>query len=262
MSAPAWISVAQDEMGVEEVAGSESNPRVMEYFATSGGTWVTDDATPWCGAFAGYCMATAGQPLPKEPLRARSWLSWGRALDEPVHGCIAVLKRGNDPTKGHVGFFMQKGKKGTIYLLAGNHSSPSGGRVSIQKFKESDVLGYRWADSSAPLPKPKQSRIVESGDATAAQGAILSAGGVGAGVVSSGPSPVAPPPPSIPSPPDIPQLSEWSYFAQTLKDFATFAVDQWVWIGVAVGVYLIFTGHLAKAARQDDALSGKTWEDA
>jgi len=207
MSAP-WIAVAQDEMGVEEIAGAENNPRILEYFETCGATWATSDSeVPWCGAFAGYCMASAGHPLPSEPLRARAWLAWGRALDKPVHGCVVVLKRGNNPRQGHVGFFMQKGKNDTIYVLGGNQ----GNRVSIVKFKESDVLGYRWADSSAPLPKPKKSRIVESGDATAAQGAILSAGGVGAGVVSSGPSPVAPPPPSIPSPPDIPQLSEWSY---------------------------------------------------
>lgn len=260
MSAPQWLTIAQDEMGVEEIAGAEHNPRVMEYFATSGGTWVKSDETPWCGAFVGFCMATAGHPMPKEPLRARAWLAWGKPLEKPVHGCVVILKRGSNPQNGHVGFFMQKGKNGTIYVLGGNQRN----RVSIEKFKAENVLGYRWAAEFAPLPKPTKSRIVESGTATSAQGAILSAGGIGAGVVSSGgPSPVTEAAPAtIPSPPDVTPIVDWQYFATTLRDFAQFAAESWVWIAAAIGVYLILTGRLATWARQEDAETGKTWEEA
>jgi len=264
MTAPLWLTLAHEEMGVEEVAGKdEANPRIMEYFgAASGSEWVKDDSTPWCGAFCSYIMSTAGHGMPREPLRARSWLTWGQPIDKPLPGCVVVLKRGSSPQSGHVGFWVQRGKNGTFYLLGGNQGS--GGKVSIAKFKESDVLGYRWPSSLAPKPpEPEKSRIVASGDATAAQGAVLSAGGIGAGLAGSGPSPsVAPAPPSVPSPPDLPQITEWQYFASTLKEFVAFAVDSWIWIAAAIGVYLILTGKLATWARKEDAASGKTWEGA
>ena len=135
----AWLQLAHQEMGETEIDGSTANPRIMEYFASVPNSgWVKDDGTPWCGAFIGYIMATSGHKLAAEPLRARSWLTWGKPLDKPIPGCVVVLKRGNNPQNGHVGLYVQPGKDSTIYVLGGNQ----GDAVTIAKFRESSVLGY------------------------------------------------------------------------------------------------------------------------
>jgi uncharacterized protein (TIGR02594 family) len=243
----AWLQLAHQEMGVEEIDGSESNPRVMEYFATCGGTWVKDDETPWCGAFTGYIMASTGQKLPPEPLRARSWLAWGQALETPVAGCVVVLKRGNNPQQGHVGFFIQATKDGTALLVLGGNQ---GNRVSIQRFKTDNVLGFRMPDG-ASAPKPENSKIISEADAVKAAGVASAGGAVTTGVVA---------PPTIPSPPDVPQIGEWSAFAATIKDFGLFAIESWPWVAAAIGIYLIMSGQAIKWFRNQNTASGKTWE--
>lgn len=243
----AWLKLAQDEMGVEEIDGSEANPRIMEYFATCGGTWAKDDATPWCGAFTGYAMATAGQSLPKEPLRARSWLAWGTAIDKPVLGCVVILKRGNNPTQGHVGFFMQATKDGTGVLVLGGNQ---GNRVSIQRFKTDDVLGYRMPDG-AKAPKPEGSRIVSEAEAVKAAGVASAGGAIATGVVA---------PPVVPSPPNLPQVGEWHGFATNIKSFGLFCIESWPWVAAAIGVYLVLSGQAIRLFRKQDTATGKTWE--
>jgi uncharacterized protein (TIGR02594 family) len=242
----AWLQLAHHEMGVEEIDGSDSNPRIMEYFATCGGTWAKDDAVPWCGAFTGHIMATSGQKLAAEPLRARSWLAWGQPLDKPVSGCVVVLKRGNNPQQGHVGFFMQATKDGKgILVLGGNQ----GNRVSIQRFKSDDVLGYRMPEGAEP-PKPEGSRIVSEADAVKLAGGASAAGGIATGIVA---------PPTIPSPPSLPQVGEWHGFATNIQSFGMFCIESWPWVAAAIGVYLILSGQAIKWFRREDAATGKTW---
>lgn len=243
----AWLKLAHDEMGVEEIDGSDSNPRIMEYFATCGGTWVKDDGTPWCGAFTGYVMATTGHKLASEPLRARSWLAWGQPLDKPVAGCVVVLKRGNNPKQGHVGFFMQATKDGKGVLVLGGNQ---GNRVSIQRFKSEDVLGYRMPDGAAP-PKPEGSRIVSEADAVKAAGVASFGGAVTTGVVA---------PPVVPSPPSLPQVGEWHGFATNIKSFGLFCIESWPWVAAAIGCYLVLSGQAIKWFRKQDTATGKTWE--
>jgi uncharacterized protein (TIGR02594 family) len=243
----AWLKLAQDEMGVEEIDGSEDNPRIMEYFSTSGGTWVKNDETPWCGAFVGYAMATSGHSLPKEPLRARAWLAWGTPIEQPVLGCVVILKRGNNPQQGHVGFFMQATKDGKGVLVLGGNQ---GNRVSIQRFKADDVLGYRMP-VGASAPKPEGSRIVSEADAVKAAGVASAGGAVATGVVA---------PPVVPSPPSLPQVGEWHGFAANIKSFGLFCIESWPWVAAAIGVYLVLSGQAIKWFRKQDTATGKTWE--
>jgi uncharacterized protein (TIGR02594 family) len=240
----AWLQLAHQEMGVEEIDGSESNPRVMEYFATCGGTWVKDDGTPWCGAFTGYVLATSGQKIATEPLRARSWLAWGTPLDKPVAGCVVVLRRGKDPQQGHVGFYVQSNKDGSsIYVLGGNQ----GDRVSIQRFNAANVLGYRMP-AGAANPKPEDSRTIAESNVVAGTGAATAAGGVAYQSV-----------PNIPSPPSMPEVGEWQVFATGIKSFGLFAIESWPWIMIATGLYLVMSGKAIAWFRKQDALTGKNW---
>ena len=243
----AWLTLAQDEMGVEEIDGAKANPRIMEYFATCGGTWVSDDKTPWCGAFAGHSIASAGHSLPKEPLRARSWLAWGTPIEKPVLGCVVILKRGTNPQQGHVGFFMQATKDGAGVLVLGGNQ---GNRVSIQRFKKDDVLGYRMPEG-AKTPVPEESRIISEADAVKAAGVASAGGAITTGVVA---------PPAVPSPPDLPQVGEWHGFITNMKSFGLFCVESWPWVAAAIGVYLILSGQAIKWFRREDTATGKTWD--
>jgi uncharacterized protein (TIGR02594 family) len=70
---------------------------------------------------------------------ARSWLNWGKTLDSPRNGCVAVLRRGNNPNNGHVAFYVGDGNS-NIRLLGGNQ----GDQVKVSAFPKTMLLSYRW----------------------------------------------------------------------------------------------------------------------
>jgi uncharacterized protein (TIGR02594 family) len=138
----AWFELAlrEEQTGVQEFPGRRENPRILDYFKAT--TYkATRDETPWCSAFANWCLKNANLPGTGSAA-AVSWLKWGRKLDAPRRGCIVVLWQeevGEDPDKGHVGFYF--GETGDmIKLLGGNQ----GNRVSIKSFPKRLVRGYRW----------------------------------------------------------------------------------------------------------------------
>lgn len=131
-----WIEVATKEIGVKEKAGSGSNPRVIEYHSATS-LKASDDAVPWCSAFVNWVFKQidlAGT----NSARARSWLQWGRAIDYRP-GAVVILKRGNDPSQGHVGFAVDK-KLFMVKVLGGNQSD----QVCFAWYPTYKVLGYRW----------------------------------------------------------------------------------------------------------------------
>lgn len=244
MSGPAWLARAHEEMGVEEIDGGESNPRIMQYFAASPGSgWVKDDGTPWCGAFMAWLMEAHG-PLPPEPLRARSWLSWGTPLDEPVPGCVVVLRRGKDPKAGHVALFQQWSKdKAHVYLLGGNQ----GNRVSIARFRTADVLGYRWP---AGVPVATGSDLANGSRIKKEARELV---GVGGATVATG---VAGKTLTVPAPPDLSPVTAWQPFLQQLSDFLVFLKTNWM---LAAGVLVCLAGARIYRWRTQDAKEGKSW---
>lgn len=132
-----WLEIAEGEIGQKEIAGDADNPSIVKYHSFTT-LHATDDETPWCSAFANYCIIAAGLEGTRLA-NARSWLKWGKPLNKPEIGCIVVLKRGNSPTAGHVGFCV--GETAThIKLLGGNQAD----QVKVSQFPKSDVLGYRW----------------------------------------------------------------------------------------------------------------------
>jgi uncharacterized protein (TIGR02594 family) len=138
-SLPMWYVIAREEMtnGVKEITGEKHNPRILQYHkATS--LKATDDETAWCSAFANWCMQTAGLKG-SGSAAARSWLDWGKKLEEPKEGCIVVFKRGSQPWQGHVGFFA--GFDGDNVLTLGGNQ---GNEVKIAPYAKNRVLGYRW----------------------------------------------------------------------------------------------------------------------
>lgn len=129
---PSWISVAEGENGVKEIEGSKHNPRVIEYHATTGK--FKDDETPWCSSFANWVMKQAGQPVTGSAA-ALSWAKYGKKIDKPAYGAIAVFDYGGG--KGHVGFVVGiDGKK--IQVLGGNQ----GNMVKVSSFGVGSVKAY------------------------------------------------------------------------------------------------------------------------
>lgn len=132
-----WYDIARGELGVQEDTGPGSNPRVIEYLRSTtleGGAASTDE-TPWCSAFANWCVERAGH-AGTDSAWARSWLNWGKATKRPRTGCLVVLKR--QVNKGHVGFFVNSTAT-QVRVLGGNQSN----RVCEQEFPLADLLGYR-----------------------------------------------------------------------------------------------------------------------
>ena len=141
---PPWFQIARQELksDVREITGKEDNPRIVEYHQTVS-LKAKDDETAWCSSFVNFCMKKA-QVNGTNSARARSWENWGKKLDQPVTGCIAVFERpAGGSAAGHVGFFISE-ENGKIQLLGGNQ----GNKVSIAPQKISRLLSYRWPDAT------------------------------------------------------------------------------------------------------------------
>lgn len=145
MTGPMWLREAQRLIGVKEVPGPGNSPVIAGWLAKLGAWW-RDDATPWCGVFAGHVMKECGHALPKHWYRAKGWLDWGVKLDAPVLGAVVVFERQGG---GHVGFIVGKDLAGRLLVLGGNQ----GDEVNVRGFEMSRVVGYRWpADYPPPVP--------------------------------------------------------------------------------------------------------------
>lgn len=106
--------------------------------------------TAWCGAFVGMVIATAlpKEPMPANPLGSRNWLKFGKPLNDPQIGAIAVFWRGSkDGWQGHVGIVVGHDKT-HLHILGGNQSDS----VSIARIAKTRLLGYRWAVTYQDAP--------------------------------------------------------------------------------------------------------------
>lgn len=197
MATHKWYALAEAELGQAEIPGKDHNPRILEYLDVAGFPDVKNDDDAWCAVFANWALITAGHPGTQSRM-ARSFLGYGKTLAKPEKGCVVVLKRGNDPKLGHVGFFSHKQDK-RVYLLGGNQSN----KVSIASFPEVDVLAYRMPHDTAKVDR----KVVVGGGAAAGTGAGLSV-----------------PTDSIPSPPDLTAVSAWKTFGQTVVEIGGWAI--------------------------------------
>lgn len=157
---PSWLALARGKMGLHEVT---HNKQLLAWLRSDGRTLGDPAKLPWCGDFVETALALAlpGEVLPGNPYLARNWLKFGKALEVPAAGAVAVFWRGNRAgTSGHVGFYV--GEDAThIHVLGGNQSN----RVSIARIAKDRLLGYRWPDT---VPAPVTGRVIRaaSGEVT------------------------------------------------------------------------------------------------
>jgi len=122
--------------GIQEIAGSENNPKIMEFFNATGNTTIHNDETHWCSAFIMYCAKLNRFEYPKNAL-ARSWLKLGKKVENPHVGDLVIF--GWDNTyRGHVAIYLGETTEGII-CLGGNQAN----EVNITVFSKHAVLGYR-----------------------------------------------------------------------------------------------------------------------
>lgn len=142
---PPYLAKSYEEFWVEEIPGPEHHRRIIEYHAATE-LKATEDEIAWCGSHC--CWAMEPFHLSPRSARARHWLAWGLAIDNPLVGAICVLRRGTGPqpgptvldAPGHVAFFIGFSRDGKrVQLWGGNQSN----RVCEASYPVEDVLGYR-----------------------------------------------------------------------------------------------------------------------
>jgi len=125
--------------GIKEVAGKNSNPKILEFFKELGYDWVNDDSTTaWCSAMLSYYAKKCGYEYNKS-LSARDWLKMPIKVLKPQIGHIVIFWRESPQSwKGHVGIFIAQDIN-IIYVLGGNQ----GNSLSIAGYPRDQLLGYR-----------------------------------------------------------------------------------------------------------------------
>ena len=149
MSNRNWTALdcAKQYAGMKEVPGHESNPAILAMLQMDM-RWPTDDAVPWCSAFANWIAFNMGQERTKS-LRARSWLLVGTEvpLEKATGNCVVVFSRGRwapGPevirAPGHVAFFDELDVENhRVWVVGGNQ----GDKVSRKAYPLNRVLGAR-----------------------------------------------------------------------------------------------------------------------
>jgi uncharacterized protein (TIGR02594 family) len=235
MNVPRWLDIAASQVGVREVAGAAANPEILRFFAEAGRPDIASDEIAWCAAFAGACLARGGVSLAaipaEERLLARSYLKIGTKIETPRPGAIAIFKRTDDPTFGHVGFVV--GAHGSVISLLGGNQANS---VSIVNHDTALLIGLRWPEAPATATQlaAKGSRI-----------AAAASRQVGDGTKAAGVQAI-PAPPKLPVPdvsalpaPDV-LLGKGAALQGMLEQaagLAAFAGQKWPLILLAVGAY-------------------------
>lgn len=90
----------------------------------------------WCADFMNFVLRQAGGKG-TQSRAARSFLKYGKKLDEPRVGAIAILYR-KGPNNGHVGVVRGTDGKGNPILISGNH----GPTVMQSTYPKERVLAY------------------------------------------------------------------------------------------------------------------------
>lgn len=148
--------LAQKEVGTVEWRDGH-NPKVLAYFKDAGHSWVQNDETAWCAAFACAMIERAGYDSPKS-LRARDFTDYGEptSLQYVQPGDLLVFSRGPNPAYGHVGFFVKQ-EGAAITVLGGNQSDA----VRESTYHANRLVAVRkgpWGPSESSKQRPRLPR--------------------------------------------------------------------------------------------------------
>ena len=123
---PKMLLEALRHYGCLEYKGRDNNPDITRWAREVGGK-VADvyraDEIPWCGLFIAICAKRAGYELPKDPLWALNWGTFGNKQPVAKLGDVLtfIRKTASGATAGHVGLYV--GEDAAAYhVLCGNQA--------------------------------------------------------------------------------------------------------------------------------------------
>lgn len=131
-----WIAEARKHVGLHEIKGKSHSMTIVSWLVNLGAWW-REDETAWCGTYIAHCLRTAKVGIPKHWYRALDYLNYGKRLDKPAYGCVAVKTRKGG---GHVAFVVGKLTDGRLVCLGGNQND----MVSYAVYKSSDFEAFMW----------------------------------------------------------------------------------------------------------------------
>ena len=142
---PPWLGTAYGELG-EHAYPTSNNPRIVEYWKSIPGVNVSDDPqhTDWASAFVNWVLQKHGIVGTQSAI-SRSWLNWGKNVENPRPGCIAVFwTHSPDSPTGHVGFFIAADAV-SVTVLGGDSITPDnqGPEVALLRMRRASFLGCR-----------------------------------------------------------------------------------------------------------------------
>lgn len=132
----------------ESMRGTKETDSSLQAFLRTNGVNLDPAKIAWCAGFVNAVLNSKGLPGTGS-LGARSFTNYGSQVDptKAQEGDIVVLKRGNDPAKGHVGFFQGYNEDGTLNVLGGN----TGNKVASARYSADQVVAVRRAPSKAEV---------------------------------------------------------------------------------------------------------------
>jgi uncharacterized protein (TIGR02594 family) len=154
------FQIAAAEIGTSEAKGDKHTPRIVNYAKEAGFSNITDDETPWCSIFINWCCMKAGLQRTNKA-NARSWLTVGLPVENPVPGDVVIFWRENPRSwKGHVGLFVGYSKDlRQVFTLGGNQKDS----VSIQGYNADTVLGFRRLTEEGNMQIPAANPPIKLG---------------------------------------------------------------------------------------------------
>lgn len=129
-----YMNLAEEKLGLHEV---DDEGAVMEIVMWAGLIEViTSPSIPWCAAFVKGILNKCGINTEGTNAQARSFLGWGKEIEEPIFGAIVIFN-------SHVAFVWEVRDDGTYTILGGNQSD----KVNILDSKYfGEALGFRWPE--------------------------------------------------------------------------------------------------------------------
>jgi uncharacterized protein (TIGR02594 family) len=100
----------------------------------------------WCARFLNLILTKTGYRGTGSDA-ARSFASYGRRINEPRIGAIAVLSRGKNQNLGHVGIVTGVDGNGNPVIISGNH----GRRVGESTYPRARVIAYVMPTDGPPM---------------------------------------------------------------------------------------------------------------
>jgi uncharacterized protein (TIGR02594 family) len=136
-----WVDIALKEekkLVHENKNKNLMEPEINKYYQAANYKpgWKIDDDNDkdaWCGCFMAWVMKEAGYKPVVNAANSQSWKEFGKPIDYPIFGAIAVRKRvGNN---GHVAIVIGQSKDGKRIIVVGGNQSDA---VNIRSFPKAD----------------------------------------------------------------------------------------------------------------------------